>query len=98
MKFGRHGRQALCERTLKQELLPYPLQWRAGEAPESAGGDYQQSRARDPRPDPPPRGWLHLLLLAFEQQERLEGRRGVHPNVAAASKVTAAATTASKAP
>lgn len=41
--------------------------------------------ARSPsHPDP------HLLLLAFEQQERLEGRRGVHPGAAAASRASAA--------
>lgn len=49
----------------------------------------------EPSPDPPtprlaPSPSPHLLLLAFEQQERLEGRRGVHPSVAAASKVSAA--------
>lgn len=55
----------------------------------------RRSRARDPPPAPDP-GWFHLLLLALEEQERLEGGRGVHPSVAATFKTAAAATTASR--
>lgn len=89
IKFGRLVSEPLCERTLKQKLFPKSGQAhprRSGQAPESAGAG---RRVEGPRPSACP-GRLHLLLLAFEQQKRLEGRRGVHLGAAAASGASAA--------
>lgn len=65
----------------------------------SSGQRSHNCRGRRPSWGPatprPPRRPAPLLLLAFEQQERLKSRRGVHPGATAPDRVSAAKTSAS---